>query len=285
MTEIPPRHIGPITRTDIVKFAGAGGDFNPVHHDHEFARQAGYPSVFAMGMFTAGMLGDYLSDALGFDRVRSFSVRFDSPTWPGDELDFRAGADPAGGAKLPLVVSHGEETRLSGEAGLGTAADEARPVPETPDDLAYLRDHPTAEVILPVERGKVMEFARAVKSKNPLHFDRDAAEAAGFDDIVAPLTFSTVSAHYNGGDAADLPRELGLDLARMVHGEQRWVFHRPLVAGDSLHGLRQVVAAWRKASRSGGEMTFVAVAIDYRDEADEPVLREETLMIELPKRP
>jgi acyl dehydratase len=78
--------VGPVTRTQIVRFAGAGGDFNPLHHDEEFARRAGQPTVFAMGQFQAALLARLAADWLGADRLRSLSVRFTAKVWPGDEL-------------------------------------------------------------------------------------------------------------------------------------------------------------------------------------------------------
>jgi acyl dehydratase len=78
--------IGPITRTDIVRYAGAGGDFNPIHHDEEFARAAGLPSVFSHGLLSAGLVGQYVARWVGLSNVRSFSVRFTGQVWPGDTL-------------------------------------------------------------------------------------------------------------------------------------------------------------------------------------------------------
>ena len=282
-----PRLVGPVTRTDIVKFAGAGGDFNPVHHDEEAARRAGYPSVFAMGMFTAGVLGDYVATWLGAENVNRFSVRFATPVWPGDALSLAVGelSSEGGAIAATLMVTAGSELRVSGEA-MARAADRGVAVapPATPDELQHLLATPAQGLTLPIERGKVMEFARAIKSENPVHFDAAAARALGFDDVIAPLTFSAAAAHYNGGDAADLPRSLGLDVARMLHGEERWTYVRPPVAGEVLTGRRTVTAAWRKPARSGGAMTFVVVAVDYRDAAGEPVLRDEMVMIEMPPR-
>jgi acyl dehydratase len=81
--------VGPITRTDIVRFAGAGGDFNPLHHDEEYARAAGFPTVFAMGQFQAGLLSRLAADWLGIENVRSYKVRFKAKVWPGDVLLLR----------------------------------------------------------------------------------------------------------------------------------------------------------------------------------------------------
>ncbi|MGH9138529.1 MAG: MaoC/PaaZ C-terminal domain-containing protein [Acidimicrobiales bacterium] len=81
-----PRTFGPITRTDIVRYAGASGDFNPIHHDEEFARSAGFPTVFSIGMFQAALLATFATDWLGAENVRRFTVRFREQVWPGDEL-------------------------------------------------------------------------------------------------------------------------------------------------------------------------------------------------------
>ena len=81
-----PRTIGPLTRTDFVRYQGASGDFNPIHHDEEFAKSAGYPTVFSVGMLQAGILGSYATDWLGADNVRNFGVQFREQVWPGDSL-------------------------------------------------------------------------------------------------------------------------------------------------------------------------------------------------------
>jgi acyl dehydratase len=82
----PERSFGPITRTDIVRYAGASGDFNPIHHDEGFATSAGFPTVFSIGMFQAGLLATYATDWLGAPNVRRFAVRFKEQVWPDDVL-------------------------------------------------------------------------------------------------------------------------------------------------------------------------------------------------------
>jgi acyl dehydratase len=82
----PPREVGPLTRTDFVRYQGASGDFNPIHHDEEFARSAGFPTVFSVGMLQAGILGCYCTDWLGPENVRRFAVQFREQVWPGDHL-------------------------------------------------------------------------------------------------------------------------------------------------------------------------------------------------------
>jgi len=76
-----------LTRTQIVQYAGASGDYNPLHSDEVFAREvAGYPGVFAHGMLTMGMTGRLLTDWVGDGRLLTYGARFVKQVWPGDTL-------------------------------------------------------------------------------------------------------------------------------------------------------------------------------------------------------
>ena len=75
-----------LTRTDLVMYAGASGDFNPMHHDEVSAQTAGLPSVFGHGMFTMGLLGKALTDYVGVGNLKNYKVRFTKQTWPGETL-------------------------------------------------------------------------------------------------------------------------------------------------------------------------------------------------------
>jgi acyl dehydratase len=84
----PERTIGPVTRTDFVRYQGASGDMNPIHHDETFARAAGFDAPLGVGMFHAGVLATWATDWLGPENVRAFKVRWKEPVWPGDVLTF-----------------------------------------------------------------------------------------------------------------------------------------------------------------------------------------------------
>jgi acyl dehydratase len=76
-----------LTRTQCVQYAGASGDYNPLHHDEVYTTQvAGYPGIFAHGMLTMGLTGKMLTNYVGDGRLVRFGVRFSSQVWPGDTL-------------------------------------------------------------------------------------------------------------------------------------------------------------------------------------------------------
>lgn len=76
-----------LTRTQIVMYAGASGDYNPLHADEVYVTQAaGYPSVFAHGMLSMGATGKLLTDWVGDGNLKRYGVRFVNQVWPGDTL-------------------------------------------------------------------------------------------------------------------------------------------------------------------------------------------------------
>ena len=80
-----------LKRTQLVMYAGASGDYNPLHTDDPYTREAaGYPSVFAHGMLTMGMTGRVVTSYVGAANVKKFGVRFTNQVWPGDSLTGKA---------------------------------------------------------------------------------------------------------------------------------------------------------------------------------------------------
>ena len=96
-----------LSRTDLVLYAGASGDFNPIHHDEEFARSAGNPTVFGQGMLTAGFVARCVTDVVGPENLRRFKVRFATRVWPGDTITCQG--------KITRRYDEGGEGRVDGE--------------------------------------------------------------------------------------------------------------------------------------------------------------------------
>jgi acyl dehydratase len=125
----PALEIGPVTQTDIVRFAGAGGDFNPLHHDPGFVRSSGFPGVIAMGQFHAGVLAGWLSDWLGVEHLREYQVRFAAPVFLGDRLRFSgeivAITDDEGEsvAEVTLAATRGEDVVINAGARVRVQTD------------------------------------------------------------------------------------------------------------------------------------------------------------------
>ena len=155
-TELPEQTFR-VTRADLVRYAGASGDFNPIHWNERVATSVGLPDVIAHGMFT-----------MALDR------------------------DLVGRSYPPSAVYE-------------------------------------------VGRAKIAEFAAAIGDASPVYRDADAARAAGHPDVIAPPTFAIVVSLEAAMAVLDDP-DVGIDYSRVVHGEQRFVHHRPITAGDSVIG-------------------------------------------------
>ncbi len=125
-----PLVIEGIGRTHFVRYAGASGDFNPMHHDDAMAQQYGNPSVFGHGMLTAGIAARSVKDWFGPTALRQLDVRFAKQVWPGETLTSTAtvsslSTDEVSGEgrvdlTLSVVNADGEE-KLSGTATVAVA--------------------------------------------------------------------------------------------------------------------------------------------------------------------
>jgi acyl dehydratase len=109
-----------LKRTQIVQYAGASGDYNPLHTDEIFTTKvAGYPSVFAHGMLTMGMTGRMLTNYVGDGRLTKFGVRFTNQVWPGDTLTSTATVEEVANGIVKLnveTVNQDGTTVMSGYA-------------------------------------------------------------------------------------------------------------------------------------------------------------------------
>ena len=121
--ESVPEKSHTLTRTDLVQYAGASGDYNPMHHDEVKAKAAGLPSVFGHGMFSMGFLASAITDWAGVGTLTEYKVRFTKQTWPDNVLTTKvtvAGKRTEGGQNLvdltAELVNQDGDAVVSGEA-------------------------------------------------------------------------------------------------------------------------------------------------------------------------
>jgi hypothetical protein len=135
-----------------------------------------------------------------------------------------------------------------------------------PLDQSFVgRSYPPTEPYL-VGREKIREFARAIGATDREYHDPEAARAIGYSDVVAPPTFPIVFTMSSSRQIVDDP-ELGLDYSRVVHGDQRFAYARPIVAGDALvcvHSVEEIT------SRGGHD--FLTTRSEVTTDTGEPVV-------------
>jgi acyl dehydratase len=119
MTEEAPVLTHQLTRGDLIEYAGASGDFNPMHTDETVAQEAGLKSVFGHGMLSAGLLATAIENWLGVGSMTRFKVRFVKQTWPGEELSTQISVVDRHGGLVELeckLVNGDGEVKVEGEA-------------------------------------------------------------------------------------------------------------------------------------------------------------------------
>jgi len=108
-----------LSRTQIVMYAGASGDYNPLHSDERYTKEvAGFPSIFAHGMLSMGATGRVITDWFGAQNVRSYGVRFVNQVWPGDKLE----------ATVTVTELREEECQQLAELSVTTVNQDGAPV-------------------------------------------------------------------------------------------------------------------------------------------------------------
>ena len=145
---------------------------------------------------------------------------------------------------------------------------------------------PLAPSTIVMERGPVTNFAKAVKDENPIYQDPRKAKEAGFDNIPVPPTFGF--AWMNWGQFPELqPEDANASREQnpvmqvigglmktgglILHGEQEFTYHKPLVVGEVLHATGKISNIYEKTSSGGKTMTFIASETEYRNDKGELV--------------
>jgi len=131
-------------------------------------------------------------------------------------------------------------------------------------------------VTMHVERGKIREFARAIKDDNPIYFDAAyAKDKAG--GIMPPPTFTMTLGFWDDGRSRPL---LTYDVRRLLHGEQEFEYLAPIHAGDVLTATGRVADVFEKAGSRGGTMTFGVIETTFTNQRGEQVLISRSTLIE-----
>ena len=125
-----------------------------------------------------------------------------------------------------------------------------------------------APFVVTVERGKIKEFARALGDLNPFYLDDRVAAASEWGDIIAPPTFATT--FRDDGASETFFRDLGIDISRVLHGEQEFEMARPIQPGHTYLCRSRIVDVYEKTGKSG-PMAFVLREMTITDRTNEVV--------------
>jgi acyl dehydratase len=157
------------------------------------------------------------------------------------------------------------------------------------DDDVIGKPTPPQTVVL--ERGPTSYFASAVRDNSPIHRSPEAAKAAGFDSIPAPPTYAFAWHHMGQWDElqpedADMPNPMMQAIGELMqggglvlHGEQEFIYHRPIVVGEQLTSRGAIKDKYAKTSSSGKVMTFVVTETDWLGEDGQPALTSITTLL------
>lgn len=129
------------------------------------------------------------------------------------------------------------------------------------------------EVMFTVDRDRVIRFADAIGDDDPVYRDREAARTAGFDEQIAPPTFPTVMQIMTSGQVV-LDQDLGLNYALVVHGEQEYVWHRPIKVGDVLAARPRIADIHAR-----GRNEFLVIEAEIKDASGQLVALSRTTLI------
>ena len=128
-----------------------------------------------------------------------------------------------------------------------------------------------APFVVTVERGKIKEFARAIGDLSPFYLDDNVGRASEWGDIIAPPTFPITFRDENADTGAML-KDLGVDISRILHGEQEFEHFKPIRPGETYLCQSRITDIYEKTGRSGA-MAFVAREMSVVDRESEIVCR------------
>lgn len=133
---------------------------------------------------------------------------------------------------------------------------------------------PAFEVV--VERGTAVAFARGLDETNPIYLDEVAAREAGLRGQPTLPTYPIAMSTERVDLIYDLLRILAVDPAKILHANQRFVYHQPLYVGDRLRGTKRISDLY---DRKNGALFFIETVVDYRDPKGDPVCEDHCTLV------
>lgn len=129
--------------------------------------------------------------------------------------------------------------------------------------------------VLPIERSRLQFFAKAIGETNPIYTDAAAARAAGYADLPAPPTF-LFAAELDSGVSEQLLADMQIPIAKLLHGEQSFTYHRPACVGDTVTVRSSVTDIYDKKN---GALEFVVKTSQATNQQGEPVAELRTILV------
>jgi acyl dehydratase len=130
-----------------------------------------------------------------------------------------------------------------------------------------------------VERCKIHELALAIGDDNPIYHSREAAQAAGYPDVPLFPTSPTVFAFWGNTQMGRQLADTGLNVMRILHGEEEYEYLAPIWPGDTLTGVATIVDGKTRSGSSGSSMDIVTIEVRYTNQHGQPVLKARQVVI------
>ncbi|GLV57947.1 hypothetical protein KDH_47820 [Dictyobacter sp. S3.2.2.5] len=129
-----------------------------------------------------------------------------------------------------------------------------------------------------IERGKIHELALAIGDENPIYHDLEAAKAAGYDDLPLPPTAPTIFTFWGNTQLWEQLSSVGINVARVLHGEEEYEYVAPIAANDTLTGVTTIVDGKTRRTREGS-MDILTTETRYTNQHQQHVLSAKTMFI------
>ncbi len=130
-----------------------------------------------------------------------------------------------------------------------------------------------------VERGKIRELALAIGDNNPIYQSREAAQAAGYPDVPLYPTAPTIFNFWGNSKMGEQLVGLGINVMRILHGEEEYEYLAPINAGDTLTGVTTIIDGKSRQGRDGSSMDIVTLEIRYTNQHNQPVLNAREVIV------